>query len=124
MDGVSCEAMALRELPVLREKGVCCELPPVDARWAESTASLMKALADPARLTMVAALSKAGSPVCICDFTAELGLAQATVSHHMAKLRETGLVDCEKKGIWTYYWLRTDLPMKTRRLISGLISEA
>ena len=116
--------MATRELPVVREKGVCCALPDVDATWAQSTSELMKALADPARLTMLAALSKAKSPVCICDFTAELGLAQATVSHHMAKLREAGLVDCEKKGIWTYYWLRSDLPPKTRRLVMGLIAEA
>jgi ArsR family transcriptional regulator len=116
--------MATRVPPVLREKGVCCELPSIDAGWAETTAGLMKALADPARLTMVAALSKAGSPVCICDFTAELGLAQATVSHHMARLREAGLVDCEKKGIWTYYWLRGDLPSKTRRVISQLIADA
>lgn len=116
--------MATKQLPVLREKGVCCELPPVDAQWAQTTADLMKSLADPARLTMVAALSKAKSPVCICDFTADLGLAQATISHHMAKLRDAGLVDCEKNGIWTYYWLRSDLPAKTRRLITGLISDA
>jgi ArsR family transcriptional regulator len=117
-------AMALTELTVLREKGVCCALPAVDADWAESTAGLIKALADPARLTMVAALSKAKSPVCICDFTAELELAQATVSHHMAKLREAGLVDCEKKGIWTYYWLRKDLPVKAQRLITQLVQGA
>lgn len=109
---------------MIREKGVCCALPDVDAGWAQATSELMKALADPVRLTMLAALSKAKSPVCVCDFTAELGLAQATISHHMAKLREAGLVDCEKKGIWTYYWLRTDLPAKTRRLLSGLIAEA
>ncbi len=116
--------MAVRELPVLREKGVCCELPEVDADWAETTAGLMKALADPARLTMVAALSKAGTPVCICDFTAQLGLAQATVSHHMAKLRHAGLVDCEKKGIWTYYRLRKDLAPKTRRVVAELVQNA
>jgi ArsR family transcriptional regulator len=116
--------MATRPLPVLREKGVSCALPDVDADWAQTTSELMKALADPARLTMLAALSKARSPVCICDFTAELGLAQGTVSHHMAKLREAGLVDCEKKGIWTYYWLRGDLPSRTRRLVSGLTAEA
>ena len=116
--------MALKELPVLREKGVCCAVPQVDSAWAENTAGLMKALSDPARLTMVAALWKARSPVCICDFTADLDLAQATVSHHMAKLREAGLVDCEKKGIWTYYWLRSGLPAKTRRLLSGLIAES
>ena len=116
--------MAAKMLPVLREKGVCCALPAVDAGWAETTAGLIKALADPARLTMVAALWKAKSPVCICDFTADLGLAQATVSHHMAKLREAGLVDCEKKGIWTYYWRRTDLPPKVRRLVAELTQGA
>src|SRR5438270_5169522 len=116
--------MAVRELRVVREKGVCCAIPSVDAACAGSTAALMKALADPARLTMVAALWKAKSPVCICDFTAELELAQATVSHHMARLREAGLVDCEKKGIWTYYWLRHDLPARTRRLVAQVIQDA
>ena len=114
----------MKELPVVREKGVCCAVPDVDAAWARSTAELMKALADPARLSMVAALSKAGTPVCICDFTADLGLAQATVSHHMAKLRAAGLVDAEKKGIWTYYRLRGDLPAGTRRLLTQLTAGA
>lgn len=124
MGGVSCCLMAVKELPVLREKGVCCDLPRVDAGWAQTTAGLMKALADPTRLTMVAALWKARSPVCICDFTADFELAQATVSHHMGRLREAGLVDCEKRGIWTYYWLRRDLPAKTRRLVAQLIEGA
>lgn len=73
-------------------------------------------------MVMMAALGKAKSPVCICDFTADLGLAQATVSHHMARLREAGLVDCEKKGIWTYYWLRKDMPVGARKLVTQLIS--
>lgn len=116
--------VAVKALPVTREKGVCCALPDVDAGWAETTSGLMKALADPARLTMVAALWKAGSPVCLCDFTADLGLAQSTVSHHMAKLKEAGLVESEKKGIWTYYRLRKDLPAGTLRLVSHLIENA
>jgi ArsR family transcriptional regulator, arsenate/arsenite/antimonite-responsive transcriptional repressor len=116
--------MAVKNIPVAREKGVCCVLPEVNADWAEATADLMKALADPARLTMVAALAKASSPVCICDFTGSLELAQSTVSHHMAKLKEAGLVQSEKKGIWTYYWLRRDLPAATRRLVSQLIQDA
>ena len=114
--------VALKQLEAQREKGVCCALPAVDAQWATDTADLLKALADPTRVTMVAALGKAKSPVCICDFTADLGLAQATVSHHMARLREAGLVDCEKKGIWTYYWLRKDMPAGARKLLAQLIS--
>jgi len=113
--------VALKQLPVIRERGVCCTLPKVDQDWAQRTSRLMKALADPTRLTMVAALWKAEQPICICDFTNDLELTQPTISHHMAKLREAGLVDCEKRGIWVYYWLRKDLPAATRRLLAQLI---
>jgi ArsR family transcriptional regulator, arsenate/arsenite/antimonite-responsive transcriptional repressor len=113
--------MALKHLPVVRERGVCCALPEVDHDWAQRTADLMKALADPTRLTMVAALWKAEQPVCICDFTNDMELTQPTISHHMAKLREAGLVESEKRGIWVYYWLRKDLPAVTRRLLAQLI---
>jgi ArsR family transcriptional regulator len=113
--------MAVKELPVVRERGVCCALPDVDADWAAETADLMKALADPTRLTMVAALWKARAPVCVCDFTADLDLTQPTISHHMAKLKDAGLVESEKDGIWVYYRLRRDIPASTRRLLSQLI---
>ena len=113
--------MALKELPVIRERGVCCALPEVDAHWAEQTSTLMKALADPTRLTMVAALWKAKTPVCICDFTADLELTQPTISHHMAKLKDAGLVEAEKDGIWIYYRLRHDLAQHTRQLLGQLI---
>ncbi|HET7418792.1 MAG TPA: metalloregulator ArsR/SmtB family transcription factor [Candidatus Dormibacteraeota bacterium] len=105
-----------------RERGVCCALPEVDSGWAEETSVLMKALADPTRLTMVAALWKATEPVCICDFTNDLELTQPTISHHMAKLRDAGLVDSDKRGLWTYYRLRDDLPARTRRLLGQLIA--
>jgi ArsR family transcriptional regulator len=81
----------------------------------------MKALADPTRLTMVAALWKAKSPICICDFNADLELSQPTISHHMGKLKEAGLVEAEKDGIWIYYRLARDLTPNTRRLLSQLI---
>ena len=41
---------------MLRERGMCCALPVVRESWAEERAELMKALADPTRLTMVASL--------------------------------------------------------------------
>ena len=81
----------------------------------------MKALADPTRLTMMASLWKADAPICICDFTAGLGVSQPTISHHMAKLKEAGLVESEKEGIWVYYRLRGDLAAETRNLLAQLI---
>ncbi len=113
--------VAVKELPVIRERGVCCELPRVNGDWAEMRAALLKALADPTRLTMVASLWKAAAPICICDFTAGLGLTQPTISHHMAKLKEAGVVQSEKRGIWVYYRLRDKLPTETRKLLSQLI---
>src|SRR5919108_646363 len=91
MGRVRSQSMALQEIPVVRQRGECCALPAVDGDWAEQTATLMKALADPTRLTMISALWKAKSPVCICDFTADRQLSQATISHHMAKLKDAGL---------------------------------
>ncbi len=113
--------MAVKQLPVIRVRGVCCALPPVNQSWAEDRAELMKVLADPARLTMLASLWKASAPICVCDFTAGLGLSQPTISHHMAKLKEAGLVDSHKKGIWIYYRLRDKLSTETRELLSGIL---
>src|SRR5713226_6740100 len=114
--------VALKQLPTVRERGACCELPVVDERWAQDTSALMKALADPTRLTMMASLWKADAPICICDFTAGLGLSQPTISHHMSKLKEAGLVDSEKRGIWVYYRLHRKLAPSTRRILTQLIA--
>ena len=113
--------VAVKELPVVRERGVCCALPRINPSWAEERAELMKALADPTRFTMVATLWKAAGPVCICDFTAGLDLSQPTISHHMARLKDAGLVESEKRGIWIYYRLRDKMPTETRKLLSGLV---
>lgn len=114
-------SVAVKELPVVRERGVCCPLPRISPTWAEERAELLKALADPTRLTMVATLWRAAGSVCICDFTAGLDLSQPTISHHMARLKDAGLVESEKRGIWIYYRLRDKMPTETRKLLSGLV---
>jgi ArsR family transcriptional regulator len=113
--------MAIKALPMLRERGACCKLPAVKESWAIRTSDLMKALGEPTRLTMLASLWKADGPICICDFTAGLELTQPTISHHMAKLKEAGLVESEKRGIWTYYRLHRKLAPSTQQLLAELI---
>ena len=106
-----------------RTRGVCCELPVrPDPGWAEEKAELLRVLADPTRLSMVATLCKAAQPVCICDFTAAHGLSQPTISHHMGKLRQAGLVESEKRGIWIYYRLSRSLSPAAGRLLDALIA--
>ncbi len=104
-----------------RERGVCCELElELPAKRASELADVLKALADPTRVQMILTLREATEPVCICDFTAAFSLSQPTVSHHMAKLRAAGLVDATRKGIWSYYRMRRDLPERVRKIVDAL----
>jgi len=81
----------------------------MSADEAEATANLFKALADPARVRIVNLLATSGGePVCICHLTAPLGLSQPTVSHHMKRLLDAGLVDREQRGKWAYFALKSD----------------
>ena len=86
----------------------CC--PPADVvqHDFEPAAALMKAIADPYRLTMLATLAAAPDEVCVCDFTGALPLNQPTVSHHLRILREAELVTCERRGTWVYYRIAAD----------------
>jgi ArsR family transcriptional regulator len=105
-----------------RVRGVCCPPAiPLLPRRADRTVDTLRALADPTRLQMVAILQRAEAPVCICDLTDAFHLSQPTISHHMAKLKEAGLVEASKRGIWTYYRLRTALDPKTQRLLEAVL---
>ena len=76
---------------------------------AGATAELFKALADPARVRIVNVLATAdGEPVCVCHLIEPLGLAQPTVSHHMKRLLDVGLVEREQRGKWAYFSLKDD----------------
>lgn len=97
-------------LPVLDVAGpACCPTglgAPIDRATAEELARLLKAVADPARLQLLALIrSYANCEACVCDLTAEVGLSQATVSHHLRVLADAGLVVAEKRGYWTWYSL-------------------
>ena len=74
---------------------------------AEATAALFKALGDPARVRIVNLLAGAGGEVCVCELTRALELAQPTVSHHLKKLHDAGLLDRERRGKWAIYSLST-----------------
>lgn len=81
-----------------------CGLPPA-RRDVHVHAPLLRALADEARLDIVARLAAAGGPVCVCDLMPGLGLAQPTVSHHLRTLKDAGVVTSERRGSWVYYSL-------------------
>lgn len=82
--------------------------PTLSGEEAEGTAALFRALGDPARVRIVNMLARTGEPVCVCDLQAPLELSQPTVSHHLKKLADAGLLDREQRGRWAYYTLNPD----------------
>ena len=72
---------------------------------AEATARVFKALSDPARVRIVNLLAQSPEPVCVCELTPAVGLAQPTVSHHLKKLVQAGLLQREQRGVWAFYTL-------------------
>ena len=70
---------------------------------ASTTARVLKALGDPHRVRIVNLLATADGPACVCDLTPELEVSQPTVSFHLKKLLDAGLLDREQRGVWAYY---------------------
>jgi ArsR family transcriptional regulator, arsenate/arsenite/antimonite-responsive transcriptional repressor len=94
----------LTTLPVIS----CCAplaTPSLTDDEADATATLFRALAEPARVKIVNLLARTEEPVCVCEFVPALELTQPTVSHHLKKLTDVGLLDREERGKWAYYSL-------------------
>jgi ArsR family transcriptional regulator len=70
----------------------------------DALAERLKALADPTRLRMLDLLAQQRAPLCVCEINEHFAQRQPTISHHLRILREAGLIDCEKRGVWGYYW--------------------
>lgn len=89
------------------EAADCCT--PVESPLPETEAAryaaVLKALADPHRLRMLAliAAQPPDAPLCACDVEAGFELSQPTISHHLRVLREAGLITVTKRGLWHYY---------------------
>ena len=82
---------------------------PVDDDAALDIALRLKALADPVRVKLVSLLfgSDTGE-LCSCDLATAVGLAESTVSHHLAQLRRAGIVESERRGMNVYHRPRRD----------------
>ena len=98
-------------MTVTLEPVACCAplaAPTLSDEEAIATAELFKALSDPARVRALNLLATSDEPVCICNLVEPLGLSQPTVSHHMKKLLDAGVVDREQRGKWAYFSLKRE----------------
>jgi len=71
---------------------------------------MFKALSDPVRLRLLSLIAfqsegEGRGEVCVCDLLGAFDVQQSTISHHLRVLREAGLVDCQRRGTWVYYWV-------------------
>ena len=78
-------------------------------------------LAHPIRLQILDMLARSTGDVCVCDLEGVLPVKQPTVSHHLRLLREAGLIDCERRGLWAYYFVRREaVAALQQRLVAQL----
>lgn len=86
---------------------------------AVELATAFKALGDPVRLKLLSMIaSHENGEECVCALTAAFALSQPTISHHLKILRQAGLVDCERRGTWVYYWLLPDTVNKLAMMLT------
>lgn len=85
---------------------------------AVTLAAMFKALGDPIRLRLLSLIaSHPGGEACVCEISASFDVSQPTISHHLKLMRSSGLIDCERRGTWVYYWV---IPAVLQQLSSAL----
>lgn len=102
--------MSNQTLPIADvSAGECCSplvREPLTVDRSVDLARMFKALGDPVRLRLLSLVaSHDGGEACVCDISPHFDLSQPTISHHLKVLRECGLLDCERRGTWVYYWV-------------------
>ncbi len=70
--------------------------------------AVAKALSDPVRLQIVDVLRRHAGEVCVCDLEALFDISQPTLSHHLKKLRDAGLVGVVRRSQWAYHFVIPD----------------
>lgn len=89
---------------------------------AAELAAMFKALSDPVRLRLLSLVaSHPGGQACVCEISRTFDVSQPTISHHLKTLRAAGLLDCERRGTWVYYWV---VPAALQQLSSVLSVDA
>ena len=90
--------------------GQKCDCPParpeVSTARAGRIAALARALSDPVRVQLVDVLRAHPGRLCPCELVPLFHISQPTLSHHLKVLRNAGILDSEKHGLFVYYYVR------------------
>jgi ArsR family transcriptional regulator len=102
--------------------GSCCDGPvqaQLNPEELQQFTDDLQILAHPIRMQILDILGRSQEAVCVCDLEGALPVKQPTVSHHLRLLREAGLIDCDRQGLWAYYFIRRDTLAALRARIAG-----
>jgi ArsR family transcriptional regulator, arsenate/arsenite/antimonite-responsive transcriptional repressor len=109
-----------------RSRGTRCCTPDAGPRLEMETAQQLAAdhqiLGHPIRLQILDILTRQGGQVCVCDIEAAVPVKQPTVSHHLRLLREAGLIDVERHGLWAYYFVNAEALSALQARITAQLS--
>jgi ArsR family transcriptional regulator len=119
------DPMALTLEPITRKPGArCCgegDQQQLSSETAQQFTDDLLILAHPVRIQILTMLARSPGQVCVCDLEAALPVKQPTVSHHLKLLRDAGLIDCERHGLFAYYFVnRTALAELRSRILEPL----
>jgi ArsR family transcriptional regulator len=95
--------------------------PQLDLEPLERASADLELLAHPVRLAILDILVRRGGEVCVCDLEGALPVKQPTVSHHLRLLREAGWIDTVRKGVWAYYFVRSDVVRAVRGRVQQVV---
>lgn len=113
------------ELTERRRGTRCCadaDQQGLSADTAQQISDDLQLLGHPVRLQILTILARSRGKVCVCDLEAAVPVKQPTVSHHLKLLREAGLIDCERHGLWAYYFVQRDALATLRARITGQLA--
>jgi ArsR family transcriptional regulator, arsenate/arsenite/antimonite-responsive transcriptional repressor len=99
--------MTTTVLPQRRKNESCSvqvEEPTLTPGQRTAITDRLKTIADPTRLGILDLLAQQTEPLCVCDILPRFAQNQPTISHHLKVLREDGLIDSEKRGLWSHCW--------------------
>ena len=92
--------------------------PEIGREDADRHAVIAKALGDPTRLQLVNVLRRHAGKVCVCELQPLFDIKQSTLSEHLKKLRDAGLVGVERRGLWGYYYVNPQALEELNRWLS------
>ncbi len=117
---VACQSRRMSKQETGSGAGQRCCTPlaagPLSEAQSVELAPVFKAIGDPVRLRLLSMIASTDE-ACVCDLTDAFTVSGPTISHHLRVLREAGLVDCERRGTWVYYWVRHELLRKLSALL-------